>query len=138
MDSWMFFFLSSPKDHDLENEALYLFNKDPNFFVHNRMDMISVLGVEQMDSLYESNSGNLDTFFQKNAEKLRADFRNSHALVVNLRQSGDARSKNKFYVVSAETWSLENINGSTGKTGWFLISALVSQGIETICFGQFS
>ena len=25
------FFLSSPKDHDLENEALYLFNKDPIF-----------------------------------------------------------------------------------------------------------
>lgn len=109
------FFLSSPKDHDLENEALYLFNKDPNFFVHNRMDMISVVGVEQMDSLYESNSGNLDSFFQKNAEKLRAYFRNSHALVVNLRQSGDARSKNKFYVVSAETWSLENINESMGK-----------------------
>ena len=47
MASWMFF-LSSPKDHDLENETLYLFNRS-RIFVHNRMDMISV-GVEQMDS----------------------------------------------------------------------------------------
>ena len=43
-------FLSGEKNHDLENEALYLFNQDSKFFVHNRYEMLGSSGIYMIKS----------------------------------------------------------------------------------------
>ena len=108
------FLVSNPRNHDLENEAIFMLNKDPNFFVHSRANMVSILGKKNLDELYSKVSkaeGKLDNFFDAHAMKMRSNFRNNQVLMVNIRKTRNLNSVNKFYVVGGDVWRL----GSTGE-----------------------
>ncbi len=44
-------FVSDPPDRELENEALYLFNRSPRFFVHNFLEVAKALNPEEQKQL---------------------------------------------------------------------------------------
>lgn len=44
-------FTSMPPRSDLENEALYIFNDSPNFFVHNAREVVDALNGKSKDIL---------------------------------------------------------------------------------------
>ena len=92
-------FLSREKNHDLENEALYLFNQDSKFFVHNRYEMLGLFGDLYDQKLYgleQNQSGSLDwdsrvsAFLDReNSLKLVEAFKNPYVLFVTIDPLGD-------------------------------------------------
>lgn len=110
-------FLSGEKNHDLENEALYLFNQDSKFFVHNRYEMLGLFGDLYDQKLYgleQNQSGSLDwdsrisAFLDReNSLKLVEAFKNPYVLFVTIDPLGDEKSSDKFYSLSGRIWDLE-------------------------------
>jgi tetratricopeptide (TPR) repeat protein len=102
-------FLSSSSENNLENEVLFQFNKDSNFFVHHRSELISLTGKKEFLSLYQKDTDwndKIQRFLKKNAPSLRSAFSNQFVLFVTIDDLGSTESKDKFYAVSGHFWDI--------------------------------
>src|SRR6056300_732278 len=90
-------FSSQPLNYALENEALYLFNQSPQFFVHNQKEVNDAFTKNNlnMDEILKFKSGNLN---QSHLKSLFNSFDTNDLLIVDIEKnksfSGDA-----FYVI---------------------------------------
>ena len=102
-------FLSSSSENNLENEVLFQFNKDSNFFVHHRSELISLAGKKEFLSLYDKDTDwndKLQRFLKKNAPSLRSAFSNQFVLFVTIDDLGSTESKDKFYALTGHFWDI--------------------------------
>jgi hypothetical protein len=116
-------FVSEEINHDLENEALYLFNQDPKFFVHNRYEMLGILGEAYDQTLYALDSNQTEAadwdkrigelLDVENSKKLVEAFKNPYFLVVTIERLGDKTSPDKFYSVAGRAWDLTDFFSPT-------------------------
>ena len=143
------FLVSNPRNHDLENEAIFMLNKDPNFFVHSRANMVSILGKKNLDELYSKVSkaeGKLDNFFDAHAMKMRSNFRNNQVLMVNIRKTRNSFQyrlvKNKITEVTYRdlgtskfsgyiSWAEQGVEADSG-------DALYAASNQTLAIGALS
>lgn len=81
----------------LENEALYLFNLDPRFFVHNMLEVASALTLEEQEKLrqFDITVGML--------HKLRAAWGNRDILIVRIRRLDEVK-KYHFYLAQGKVY----------------------------------
>ena len=92
-------FLSSSSENNLENEVLFQFNKDSNFFVHHRSELISLTGKKEFLSLYDKDTDwneKIKRFLKKNSPSLRSAFSNQFVLFVTIDDLGSTESKTNF------------------------------------------
>ncbi len=83
---------------DLENEALYLFNADPKFFVHNRREVVDALsqqkGSEDLLGKFEKQE-----FTEPIRNALFRAFDTNRILIVQIEEK-PSRAKDSFFVVT--------------------------------------
>jgi len=81
----------------LENEALYLFNLDPRFFVHNMLEVATALTLEEQEKLrrFEITVGML--------HKLRTAWGNRDILIVKVRRLDEVK-KYHFYLAQGKVY----------------------------------
>jgi len=111
-------FTSTPADRALENEVLYVFNRNPRYFVHNRREVVSVLtgagadvgtgagggsgGGEDTTAVTDTDSPlarlELGALEAADAKLLMAAFGVSDLLIVKVRQM-DLIDEDYFYVL---------------------------------------
>ena len=91
-------FVSDPPDRELENEALYLFNRSPRFFVHNFLEVAKALDPEEQNKLRE-----LEPTTEVLA-KLRESFGHRNILVCRARKL-DEVNYHHFYVAEGRLFS---------------------------------
>ena len=131
-------FTSSPVNVAIENEALYLFNEHPKFFVHNLRE--KVVFIKQMAS--EDNVINLDALNSEILEKAKTHFDASHVILIDLQQQNSPEGTSFFIseasVVELNTLKLNRIrnmgfavDNSKQLANFFFIS------IVSIIFGYF-
>ena len=101
-------FISQPLNYALENEALYLFNQNPQFFVHNQKEVNNSFISNKLNETEITNfkSGNIN---KKHMNALFNSFDTNDLLIVNIEKNksflGDA-----FYVIKGSYYKpdLEN------------------------------
>ena len=96
-------FVSDPDSRELENEALYQFNRSARFFVHNRRELATVLDVDEATLNKIWPGGQLDPSPEILGEmvtewKNDGLFRSSHLLLVRIRQIDE--HKGDFFCVA--------------------------------------
>ncbi|MCK5685436.1 AAA family ATPase [bacterium] len=98
------FFRSTPIRADLENEALYIFNQNPDFYVHNYSELFSILGKDLLSQFY---SGTINSDI---ITRIVESIDNDDFLIINIREI-DQISDVHSYIVSAELFlNGRNIN----------------------------
>ena len=90
-------FASIPFSQDLNNEALYVFNKQPKIFVHNYDEVVRALTPEQLDQFQQ---GHIDSGIMRS---LCEAFSVGDILVV-LIKSLDISDGNYFYLAEARDY----------------------------------
>ena len=101
-------FVSDPPNRELENEALYEFNRSARFFVHNLRELSKVLDVEEVSGNAIWPSGELEPSADV-LKKLLAGwkhdglFRGSHLLLVRVRKI-DEYHGDYFYIAEARVF----------------------------------
>ncbi len=90
-------FISKPLDYALENEALYLFNQSPQFFVHNQKEIYDAFVKNNLneDNISDFKSGKLN---QKHLQSFFKSFDTNDLLIVNI-EKNQSFLKDAFYVI---------------------------------------
>ena len=91
-------FISQPLNYALENEALYLFNQNPQFFVHNQKELNNAFVINSLNETEITNfkSGNINI---KHINSLFKSFDTNDLLIVSI-------EKNKSFFGDAFTVTL--------------------------------
>ena len=97
-------FTSLPKDQELENEALYLFNQSSKYFVHNKKEVRSVLAANEMN-LFEKG-----VMSDQMKNRLIDAFNSSTLMMVVIRKL-DHVDDVYFYLAEGHTYN-KNSSGS--------------------------
>ncbi|MDP8313614.1 MAG: AAA family ATPase [Candidatus Celaenobacter antarcticus] len=89
---------SFPENPALENEVHYIFNSDTKFFVHNDLEISSILSPEQMNDLKENNISDnlLETLFNSISD--------SHLLLISINEI-DVIDGIYFYILEASSFT---------------------------------
>ena len=90
-------FISNPLDYALENEALYLFNQSPQFFVHNQKEVNDAFVKNNLNEndISDFKSGNLN---EKHLQSFFKSFDTNDLLLVNI-EKNPSFLKDAFYVI---------------------------------------
>ena len=91
-------FLSNPSNVPLQNEALYLFNQSPQFFVHNDKEVVKSFDYGLNDN--DINSFKLGNVTKDYLQSLFISFDTRDLLIVNINKQL-SEEKDGFYVVTA-------------------------------------
>ena len=125
-------FVPSPELGDaLVNEALYLFNQNPRFFVHNKIDQQRFQDQALSQDLKASfSSGKVNS----EIVRLAHQFFDTNSLVVFELARQDSASNSRFYIAKASVYrnrsdmpdsTIRNMGFSIDRTGTFLTIMLV-------------
>ena len=101
-------FTSIPYDPELENEALYLFNQSPKYFVHNKKEVRSVLDANDMDTFEQG-------IMSEQMKNQLIDAFNSSTLMMVLVRNLDNVDDVHFYLAEGHTYT----RGSSGSIRQF-------------------
>lgn len=91
-------FISEPMNQAMENEAAYILNMSPKFFIHNNSEIINVLNDEEFQKLR-----NEKVITGQMSRKLCNHFRSSAFLVVNTKEA-DVFEDKYFYQIDAHLY----------------------------------
>ena len=90
-------FTSQPLNYALENEALYLFNQNPQFFVHNQKEVNDAF-VKKNLSKAEINNFKSGNYKKNHVEALFKSFDTNDLLIVNI-EKNKSFMRDAFYVI---------------------------------------
>lgn len=93
-------FNSNPRSEALENEALYLFNLSPKFFVHNYREVVDALSDAQEEQFYKNN------VTREIQETLMEKWKIRDLLIVTVHEV-DIVDDDYFYIVEGKIVSLD-------------------------------
>ena len=101
--SWRFnqmdlLLFSKNQRHELENEAAYIFNQYDRFWLHNRSELVGLIGESEIQKLYESENWNkgLSQLIELNGDSLATAFGNPYLLVGRINLLNEANSTNRL------------------------------------------
>lgn len=132
-------FTSVPHNPQLENEALYVFNSHPKFFVHNLREVTDALTPEQLDDFQ---SGDVTPQMK---QRLLDAFGISDLLVVVVREN-DIVDGDYFYVVEGDIYDVASdepaqnfavMGFSRDRNAWFTPIVLVNVGLLACAYLAF-
>ena len=101
-------FISKPLDYALENEALYLFNQSPQFFVHNQKEVNDAFVKNNLNAndISDFKSGNLNKMHLQSFFK---SFDTNDLLLVNI-EKNPSFLKDAFYVIKGSYFKPDQLN----------------------------
>ncbi len=132
--SWRFnqldlLLFSKNQRHELENEAAYIFNQYDRFWLHNRSELVGLLGESEVQKLYESGNWNkgLSKFIELNGDSLATAFGNPYLLVARINLLNEANATNRLCHLEGQLWNLSKPTNSLGTP--FLEATFSSYGL---------
>ena len=94
--------------HGLENEAAYIFNQYDRFWLHNRSELVGLLGESEIQKLYESENWNkgLSKLIELNGDSIATAFGNPYLLVGRINLLNEENSTNRLCHLEGQLWNL--------------------------------
>ena len=101
-------FISKPLDYALENEALYLFNQNPQFFVHNQKEVNDAFVKNNLNAndVYDFKSGKLN---EKHLQSFFKSFDTNDLLLVSI-EKNHSFLKDAFYTIKGSYFKPNQLN----------------------------
>ena len=91
-------FTSVPNNSELENEALYIFNQSSKYFVHNKMEIVSVFNEEELEKFEQA-------IMTKEMKDKLIDSFNSTTLVMAVVRQLDIVEGDHFFLAEAYAYN---------------------------------